>query len=168
MDQDPSATTMDDCDELPFVIDKSGTGLSDDHDAVGPAIDRKKSTIFIRNLPFDFTDEQLERKFEEVGPVKRAFIVTGKGNQGSRGYGFIIYADEADALSAIKQFHQQEFYGRKIKVELAHAPSDSSAPSSSAKTKPHRRQFSKKQASPGHENVIVLEGLSTTITRKFL
>ena len=38
------------------------------------------TTIFVGNLPFDIYDEQLEKEFSEIGPIKRAFIVKDKGN----------------------------------------------------------------------------------------
>lgn len=79
---------MADLDDCPFVVDKVGTTCNGNGPVAAAAssgIDASKSTVFVRNLPFDMTDQQFEAKFEEVGPVKRAFIVTGKGAQGSKG-----------------------------------------------------------------------------------
>ena len=39
------------------------------------------TTIFVRNLPFEIRDDQLEKEFSEIGPIKRAFVVKDKGEK---------------------------------------------------------------------------------------
>jgi RNA recognition motif-containing protein len=50
----------------------------------GKAMD---STLFVRGLPFDFTDAQLEGIFENIGPIKEGFVVPKKDGEGNRGFG---------------------------------------------------------------------------------
>ena len=45
------------------------------------------ATVFVRNLAFDVTNENLESFFGDVAPVRRAFIVEQNGK--SRGFGFV-------------------------------------------------------------------------------
>ncbi|XXQ33246.1 RRM domain-containing protein [Plasmodiophora brassicae] len=166
---------MADLDDCPFVVDKVGTTCNGNGPVAAAAssgIDASKSTVFVRNLPFDMTDQQFEAKFEEVGPVKRAFIVTGKGAQGSKGFGFVVFSDPADAEAAVAQLHLSEMSGRKIKVELAKRPGtqdDKEEGSTAAKRAPApRRRFSGKAPSAVDRSVIVLEGLPESTTEKSL
>ena len=53
----------------------------------GGAEDVSRATVFVRNLPYSATDQQLEDAFSEVGPVRSAFCVRQKGNSGVRGRG---------------------------------------------------------------------------------
>ena len=74
-------------------------------------------TAFVRGLPYDFTDGQLQETFEQIGPVRRAFVVTGRRNvQESRGFGFVVFAASSDLQSAIEQFDGKEVGGRTISV----------------------------------------------------
>ena len=42
-------------------------------------ISKKSKTLFVRNLPYSTTNEQLERLFSDIGPIKRCFVVKSKG-----------------------------------------------------------------------------------------
>ena len=74
-------------------------------------------------MPYDFTDEQLQHEFEEVAPIRRAFLVTKRGSglssQRSKGYGFVVFTEKLDAEDAVKVMHRKEIQGRKIHVEIA-------------------------------------------------
>jgi nucleolar protein 4 len=65
--------------------------------------------VFVRGIPFDFTDAQLEAIFENVGPIKEGFVVAKKdGGVGNRGFGFVQFATAPDAEEAVSQFHNTE------------------------------------------------------------
>lgn len=53
----------------------------------------KSQTLFVRNLPFDATAAQLEELFSDVGPVRKCYIVTDKGSNASRGFGYVHVSD---------------------------------------------------------------------------
>lgn len=37
--------------------------------------------LFVRNLPFSTTDQDLEKLFSEIGPIKRCFVIRNKGKK---------------------------------------------------------------------------------------
>lgn len=76
----------------------------------------KVSTIFINNLPPDTIQDELIAKFNEYGVVKDARLL--RSNNGElRGYAFLDYNTEEEALRAINEGNDTKFHGYKIKVE---------------------------------------------------
>ncbi|KAA6369919.1 MAG: putative protein kinase,serine/threonine-protein kinase [Streblomastix strix] len=73
--------------------------------------------LFVGNLSFGTTAEQLGRLFESVGEVINATIVAFNGR--SMGYGFVTMKDEQTALDALKQLDKKELNGKSINVEVA-------------------------------------------------
>ncbi|KAA6391833.1 MAG: hypothetical protein EZS28_012642 [Streblomastix strix] len=78
--------------------------------------------LFVGNLNFNTTAEQLTQLFETVGDVIDATITTFKNK--SRGYGFVTMKDEQTALGALKELDKKELNGRSINVEVARAEGD--------------------------------------------
>ncbi|XP_072045384.1 LOW QUALITY PROTEIN: RNA-binding protein 28-like [Amphiura filiformis] len=77
-----------------------------------------KCTLFVRNLPYDATNEGLEEVFSEVGPIKSCFVVKERGvSDKCRGFGFVTYADRADAEKAIAS--SKSLDGRKLHCKYA-------------------------------------------------
>ena len=77
--------------------------------------------VFIGNIPFDVTEEELIELFEMIGPVVDLNIpnsreVSGKG----RGYAFCEFPDHLFALSAIKNLNGTELKKRQIRVNYTH------------------------------------------------
>ncbi|KAI9295352.1 RNA-binding domain-containing protein [Neoconidiobolus thromboides FSU 785] len=97
---------------------------------------QNSNTLFIRGIPFTATDEQFETFFQDIGPLKRAFIVKDKENkQINRGFGFVSYALRADAEKAITELSTKEFEGRKLKMEFANEKTNEAEAKPSKKAK---------------------------------
>ncbi len=79
----------------------------------------EECTVFARNLGFEITDDQLEKVFEDIGPVKRAFVVTDRASKKSKGFGFVQFATRGDAERAVTSLQAKEIGGRKLKLEMA-------------------------------------------------
>ena len=74
--------------------------------------------IFVGNLSYQTTEDQLNDLFSEVGQVESATIVTDRDTGRSRGFAFIEMEEEA-AAKAIEKFNGYELNGRAINVNAA-------------------------------------------------
>lgn len=76
--------------------------------------------IYVGNLPFSFTDEDLTKLFEPFGTVNSAQVITDKFAQNqSKGFGFVEMSEDAEADKAITDLNGQEHGGRPLKVNEA-------------------------------------------------
>jgi len=80
--------------------------------------------LFVGNLPFSVTDEQLNETFKAMGEVGSANVVTDKFSGRSRGFGFVEMTQDADAEKAVKELNGKEIEGRKIVVNEARPKSE--------------------------------------------
>jgi RNA recognition motif-containing protein len=74
--------------------------------------------IFVGNLSYQTTEDQLADLFSEVGQVESATIVTDRETGRSRGFGFVEMEQEA-GNKAIERFNGHELNGRAINVNEA-------------------------------------------------
>jgi RNA recognition motif-containing protein len=75
--------------------------------------------LFVGNLSFKMSTEQLKSLFEQVGEVESATIVEDRESGRSRGFGFVEMASEEDGLKAIEQFNGKDYDGRTLTVNEA-------------------------------------------------
>lgn len=75
--------------------------------------------LFIGNLGFDVTSQDLEALFAQAGSCESAAVITDRDTGRSRGFGFVEMASNGEAQKAIQQFDGQEFKGRALKVNEA-------------------------------------------------
>ena len=61
------------------------------------------SSVFVGNIAFSITEEQLKEIFETVGPVLKFRLITDKDTGRSKGFGFLDFADPDAAESAISK-----------------------------------------------------------------
>ena len=75
--------------------------------------------IFVGNLPFDATDNDLQDLFEQAGAVTSVSILQDRETGRSRGFGFVEMANQADTTKAISMFSGKDFKGRALTVNEA-------------------------------------------------
>jgi len=75
--------------------------------------------IYVGNLPYTVTEDDLRTAFGEFGEVSSVNIVTDKFSGQSKGFAFVEMANNAEADKAIKALNENELKGRNIKVNQA-------------------------------------------------
>jgi cleavage stimulation factor subunit 2 len=95
--------------------------------------------VFVGNIPYGLSEEQIIDLFSTVGKVLNFRLVYDPQTGKTRGYGFAEYPDIDSASSAVRNLHDHEVMGRKLRVDFSnerpqHDPDDASAtmPSSTA------------------------------------
>ena len=77
----------------------------------------KKNKLFIGNLPYEITEEELREIFSQYGTVLEVFAPRQKG------YAFVTFENEEDAMKASEGMKDYELKGRKLNVDFARAKS---------------------------------------------
>ncbi|KAF9431583.1 hypothetical protein BGZ76_000104 [Entomortierella beljakovae] len=75
--------------------------------------------VFVGNIPYEQTEEQLIEIFSEVGPVVSFRLVFERETGKPRGYGFCEFQDERTAASAVRNLNGREIGNRPLKVDYA-------------------------------------------------
>jgi cold-inducible RNA-binding protein len=82
------------------------------------------SKLFVGNLPFNTTENDLQDHFGQAGSVIAVNIMQDRATGRSRGFAFIEMGSQEDATKAISMFHQQDFQGRALTVNEARPRED--------------------------------------------
>lgn len=85
--------------------------------------------IYIGNLPFSTTDDDLRESFGAYGAVDSAQVVTDRESGRSRGFGFVEMPSDGEAQAAIEEMNGKDFGGRSLTVNQA-KPREQSRPRS--------------------------------------
>ena len=83
--------------------------------------------IYVGNLPFSVSQEQLRELFAPYGEIEEATVITNKFSGRSKGFGFVSFKNEESVEKAISEMNKKEIEGREIVVKEA-MPFDSSKP----------------------------------------
>lgn len=75
--------------------------------------------LYVGNISFDTTEQDLEELFGEIGTVQSANIITDRDTGRSRGFGFVELSSKEEGQNAIEQFDGKEVDGRALKVNEA-------------------------------------------------
>jgi len=75
--------------------------------------------IYVGNLSFETTEDQLRKVFGSFGEVVSANIIADKMSGQSRGFGFVEMAGKSEATAAISGLNGQELNGRALNVNEA-------------------------------------------------
>jgi len=84
--------------------------------------------IYVGNLSYSTTGEQLREKFAEYGEVEEATVVTDRDTGRARGFGFVTMPNSEQAKAAIQALNSMELDGRTLKVNEAQPRGDTGAP----------------------------------------
>jgi len=76
-------------------------------------------SIYIGNLSYDVTEEELSSVFAEYGTVKRAYLPMDRESGRMRGFGFVEMATDAEEEKAIETLDGAQWMGREMKVNKA-------------------------------------------------
>lgn len=75
--------------------------------------------LYVGNLPYRITEDQLRQAFEEYGRVSSCTIIKDKVTGQSKGFGFLEMPESSEAEAAINQLNGRDLMGRKINVNEA-------------------------------------------------
>ncbi len=77
--------------------------------------------IYVGNLPYATSEEELNDMFSQYGNVTSAKIIMDRFSGRSKGFGFVEMAEQAEAEKAIEALHGKQVGGRTLKVNEAQA-----------------------------------------------
>ena len=75
--------------------------------------------LYIGNLPYSATEEQLQEAFSQAGSVDEAIVIKDKFSGRSKGFGFVEMSTDEEAQKAIEMWNEKDFEGRSIIVNEA-------------------------------------------------
>jgi len=77
------------------------------------------SKLYVGNLAYSVSNDDLQELFAQVGQVQSATVITDKFSGQSKGFGFVEMTTAEEVANAIRQFNDSELKGRNIKVNEA-------------------------------------------------
>ncbi len=75
--------------------------------------------IYVGNLSYSVTSDELRKAFEQFGEVSSANVVTDKFTGQSKGFGFVEMPNKSNGEAAIKGLDGQDLKGRSVRVNEA-------------------------------------------------
>ena len=75
--------------------------------------------LYVGNLSFQTSSDDLQQLFAQAGTVESASVVEDRDTGRSRGFGFVEMASKEDGQKAIEQFNGKELNGRNLNVNEA-------------------------------------------------
>ena len=76
-------------------------------------------SIYVGNLLFKTTQDEIRSLFEQHGEVISVKLITDRETGRAKGYGFVEMSDENAANQAVEHFNGMEFGGRMLKVNIS-------------------------------------------------
>jgi RNA recognition motif-containing protein len=75
--------------------------------------------LYVGNLSYSVTGDQLGQLFSQVGTVQEAVVIIDKTTGRSKGFGFVTLGNQEEADAAIQSLNESEYEGRKLVVNEA-------------------------------------------------
>jgi RNA recognition motif-containing protein len=80
--------------------------------------------LFVGNLSWGISEDQLREAFSAFGTVEEAVIITDRQSGRSKGFGFVTMSSDEEAQAAIEGLNEKELDGRAVNVSEAKEKSD--------------------------------------------
>ncbi len=80
--------------------------------------------IYVGNLAWGVSDEDLQKAFEEFGKVDSASVIKDKYTSRSRGFAFVEMSNDEEGKKAIEAINGKDIKGRQVKVNEARPRTD--------------------------------------------
>lgn len=80
--------------------------------------------IYVGNLDYNVTEDDLQKSFEAFGQVESVKIIKDKYTDSSKGFGFVEMVSEEEGQKAIDDLNGKDLKGRALKVNVARARED--------------------------------------------
>ena len=78
-----------------------------------------QNRLFVGNLSYQTMENDLQDHFSQAGVLTSINLMLDKITGKSRGFAFVEFATAEEASKAVEQFHNQEFQGRSLTVNVA-------------------------------------------------
>lgn len=82
------------------------------------------TNLYVGNLPYDLTNDELSEYFAQVGTVVSATVITDRNTGRSKGFGFVEMSSEAESKKAIDELNGKDFKGRPLRINEARPRED--------------------------------------------
>ena len=100
-----------------------------------PAPVSEQRTIFLGNIAFDISEDELKMLLSSCGRLISLRLVTERDSGKRKGFGFAEFADTASAVAAVRNLNDYELHGRTLRVSMAEQDTKVADPAPSRKRK---------------------------------
>lgn len=75
--------------------------------------------LYVGNLSYNVTEEDLRELFSQAGEIKEVTLIMDRDTRRPKGFGFVEFVTQVDAEKAVRMFNGHELEGRALTVNVA-------------------------------------------------